>query len=73
MTLAFPVRPLCLALTAVAALTACGSLSQVTGEETVDYRTPRFDALPEVADGLVPGVSALTARSAMAALWAWRA
>ena len=39
MTLAFPVRPLCLALIAIAALTACGSLSQVTGDETVDYRT----------------------------------
>ncbi len=32
-----PVRPLCLAITL--ALAACGSLDQVTGNETVDYRT----------------------------------
>ena len=38
-TPAFPFRPLALALAALAALTACGSLSQLTGEETVDYRT----------------------------------
>jgi outer membrane protein assembly factor BamC len=38
-TLANPFRHLCLALAAIAALTACGSLSQITGEETVDYRT----------------------------------
>ncbi|HRI17575.1 MAG TPA: hypothetical protein PL196_03545, partial [Burkholderiaceae bacterium] len=33
----FPLRPLCTALLAVAALTACSSLSQITGEDTVDY------------------------------------
>ena len=38
-TFAIPARPLCIALAALAVLTACGSLSQVTGEESVDYRT----------------------------------
>lgn len=38
-TFPIPFRPLALALAALAVLTACGSLSQITGEETVDYRT----------------------------------
>jgi outer membrane protein assembly factor BamC len=38
-TFSIPFRPLALALAALAALTACGSLNQLTGEETVDYRT----------------------------------
>jgi len=33
----FPIRPLCLAL--ALALAGCGSIDQVTGNETVDYRT----------------------------------
>ncbi len=38
-TLASPVRPLCLVLALALALAGCGSLDQVTGNETVDYRT----------------------------------
>jgi outer membrane protein assembly factor BamC len=38
-TLAPPFRLLAMAAVATAALTACSSLSQLTGEETVDYRT----------------------------------
>ena len=38
-TLAFPVRPLCLVLALALALAACASLDQVPGNETVDYRT----------------------------------
>lgn len=37
MTLASPVRPLCAVL--ALAVAGCGSLDQVTGNETVDYRT----------------------------------
>jgi len=38
-TPALPFRRLALSLAVVAALAACGSISQITGEETVDYRT----------------------------------
>jgi outer membrane protein assembly factor BamC len=36
-TPAFPIRPLCLAI--CLALAGCGSIDQITGNETVDYRT----------------------------------